>query len=226
MYKGKSILGIIIARGGSKRLPNKNIRNLAGKPLIAWTIESGMKSKYMDRVILSSEDSEIIRIAKEHGCEVPFIRPSYLSRDESSSADVVTHAVNSLDVLYDYTILLQPTTPLRTCQEVDECVEKCINENAKSVVSVSKADKSPYLYYAITDDKLIPFKRKKENDHSDYYILNGAIYMFNTKYFLKVRSFTNKSSICYVMPREHSIDIDTILDFKLAEYLAGKSQRS
>ena len=225
MYKGKSILGVITARGGSKRLPNKNIRDLAGKPLIAWTIESAMKSKYMDRVILSSEDGGIIRIAKKYGCEVPFIRPSYLSTDNSSSEDVIIHAVNSLNALYDYTILLQPTTPLRTCQQIDECIEKCISENSKSISSVSKAEKSPSLYFTIKNGKLVPLydKTKHKNHPAEFYILNGALYMVDTKYFLKVKSFTTKSSACYVMPKEHSIDIDTILDFKLAEYLADKS---
>lgn len=224
MYKDKSILAIITARGGSKRLPNKNVMNLAGKPLIAWTIEAAKKSKYIDRIILSSENRGIIEIAKKYGCEVPFIRPSCLSTDESSSTDVVIHAINSLDVLYDYTILLQPTTPLRTWHEIDECIGKCISENSKAIASVAKVHK-PQIYHTVKNGKLTPlFKNSSlENNPVELYIENGALYMFDTKHFVKVKTLPIKKSTCYVMPKEHSIDIDTILDFKLAEYLANKS---
>ena len=129
MIDNKRVLAIIPARGGSKGVPRKNIRNLAGKPLIAWTIKEGKKSKYIDRLILSSEDSEIIEIAKAYGCDVPFVRPEELAKDNTSGVEPVLHAVSKLEG-YDIVVLLQPTSPLRTVTDIDKCIEKCIFEKA------------------------------------------------------------------------------------------------
>ncbi len=114
MIAGKTVLAIIPARGGSKGVPRKNIRLLAGKPLIVWTIDEAKKSKYIDRFILSSEDDEIIKIAREYGCEVPFKRPIELAQDDTPGIEPVIHAINTLEDKYDYVVLLQPTSPLRT----------------------------------------------------------------------------------------------------------------
>nr|HPK54819.1 acylneuraminate cytidylyltransferase family protein [Smithellaceae bacterium] len=117
MIQGKTVLAIIPARGGSKGIPRKNITNLAGKPLIAWTIEEAKKSKYIDRLILSSEDNEIIQVAKEWGCEVPFIRPRELAEDDTLGIEPVLHALNTIKKKYDYVVLLQPTSPLRSVDD-------------------------------------------------------------------------------------------------------------
>jgi CMP-N,N'-diacetyllegionaminic acid synthase len=114
MINGKTILGIIPARGGSKGIPRKNLIIFGGKPLMAWTIEAGLQSHYIDRLILSSEDEEIIAVAREWGCEVPFIRPAELSRDDTPGIEPVIHAIKTLKTSYDYIILLQPTSPLRS----------------------------------------------------------------------------------------------------------------
>ena len=129
MLNGKTILAIIPARGGSKGIPRKNIKPLAGKPLIAWTIEEAKKSKYIDRLILSSEDEEIIRIAKKWGCEVPFVRPKEFAEDETSGIEPILHAIETLSEKYDYVCLLQPTSPLRTVNDIDGCIKKCIDRS-------------------------------------------------------------------------------------------------
>src|SRR4051794_29098155 len=115
MIASRKVLGLITARGGSKGLPRKNILLLAGKPLIAWSIAAGKASRFIDRVVLSSEDAEIIEVAKAHGCDVPFVRPSELSRDETPSLDPVLHALDQLPD-FDWLVLLQPTSPLRTAE--------------------------------------------------------------------------------------------------------------
>lgn len=122
------ILAIIPARGGSKGVPRKNIRDLAGKPLIAWTIEEAKKSKYITRLILSSEDEEIIEAAKKYGCEVPFVRPIELAQDNTPGIEPVLHAIEKCPG-YDYVLLLQPTSPLRTVEDIDGCIEFLLNKN-------------------------------------------------------------------------------------------------
>lgn len=122
-----TFLAIIPARGGSKGVPRKNIRNLAGKPLIAWTIEEAKKSKYINRVILSSDDNEIIEIAKNYNCEVPFVRPKNIAEDNTPGIDPVLHAIKQCPG-YDYVVLLQPTSPLRTVEDIDGCIRYMLNK--------------------------------------------------------------------------------------------------
>lgn len=141
------ILAIIPARGGSKGVPRKNIRELAGKPLIAWTIEEAKKSKYIDRLILSTEDDEIIEVAKQYGCEVPFKRPIELAQDDTPGIDPVLHAIEQCPG-YDYVVLLQPTSPLRTVDDIDGCIEQLLSSDGTNFcVSVTEPEKSPYWMY-------------------------------------------------------------------------------
>jgi len=228
MYNGKIILGLIPARGGSKGLPRKNIINLAGKPLIAWTIEEAKKSKYIDKLILSSEDDEIIRIAKEYGCEVPFKRPVELARDNTPAIEPVLHAIKKLSN-YNYVVLLQPTSPLRTVEDIDGCIEKCIYNKVNACVSVAEPDKSPYWMYSLDDkDQMVPLLDTEEKftyrqEIPKAYVLNGAIYIAKTIYLLKNKTFVSEDTIAFIMPKERSIDIDSGLDYKLAEILIKNS---
>jgi CMP-N,N'-diacetyllegionaminic acid synthase len=153
MINGKTILGIIPARGGSKGIPRKNLIIFGGKPLMAWTIEAGLQSHYIDRLILSSEDEEIIAVAREWGCEVPFIRPAELSRDDTPGIEPVIHAIKTLKTSYDYIILLQPTSPLRSAEDIDDCINYCIQAKAVSCVSVTVAQPSPYWMYTLDQQK-------------------------------------------------------------------------
>lgn len=223
------ILGIIPARGGSKGVPRKNIRLLAGKPLIAWTIEAAKSSEHISRLILSSDDEEILTIAKNFGCEVPFIRPKEYASDESSAIDVVMHAMNALQESYDYLVYLQPTSPLKRTKDIDGAIAKCIKSKVDTCVSVTSPDKSPYWSFRLDDEnKLIPLipwedKNTRRQDVPESYILNGAIYVAKTEAILKHRSFIHKDTIGFYMPRNRSVDVDAELDFVIAEYLLHNS---
>lgn len=224
-YADKKILGIITARGGSKELPRKNILPLSNKPLIAWTIEQAQKSKYLDRLVLSTDCQEIKNISIQYSCEVPFIRPSELAHDSSTSADVVYHALSNLEE-YDYFVLLQPTSPLRKHSDIDESIERCINMDAPSCVSICKTNDNPQLMFSIEDNfhfkPLLKLKDEtitRRQDMDNYYKLNGAVYVVNVKFFNKSRKFIANDSIYYEMPKERSIDIDNEFDLSLTEFL-------
>jgi N-acylneuraminate cytidylyltransferase len=224
MIEDKTVLAIVPARGGSKRIPGKNLREVGGKPLLAWTIEEAQKSRYIDRLILSSEDDEITRIAQAWGCEVPFKRPIELAQDETPGVDPVLHALAVLPG-YDYVVLLQPTSPLRRASDVDLCLEKCLTSKAAACVSVSEAEDSPYWMYTISSEgnlsKLIEtsdsFTRKQ--DLPKVYKLNGAVYVAQCHWLSKKKSFLSDQTIAHVMPQERSIDIDTELDLQLVSLL-------
>ncbi len=222
MFKYKKILAIIPARGGSKGVPRKNIKPAGGKPLIAWIIEAAKKSKYIDRLILSSDDNEIIGVAQKYECEVPFIRPSELAQDSSSASDVVLHMLNEIPG-YDYIMLLQPTSPLTEAKDIDGCIESCISANAKSTVTVTESDKSPYWMFNMTkENKLLPVLGEKylncpRQELPRVYLPTGAIYLAETKWFLGNRSFYSELTVGYLIPHERCLDIDTELDFKLFE---------
>ena len=224
MYKSKKILAIIPARGGSKRLPHKNVLDLAGKPLVAWSIESALSSKYIDRVILSSDDEEIIKVAKEWGCDIPFTRPKELAQDNSRSIDLVTHALNTLEEEYDDVILLQPTSPLRTSEDIDNAIEQFYAKDATSVIGVCEVEHSP-LWSNTLDESLSmnnflddKYNNSRSQDLPTYYRINGAFYMSRVASVLKEESFFVKENIyAFVMSQEHSVDIDTKLDFIIAE---------
>ena len=155
MINNKRVLAVIPARGGSKGVPRKNVRELAGRPLICWTIDAAKNSKYIDRLILSSDDDEIIDMAKAIGCDVPFTRPAALASDTASGADVLCHAVENAGEDYDYVVLLQPTSPLRQSGDIDEAVQLCIDRRLASVVSVAEATKSPYWMFQMKGNGLL-----------------------------------------------------------------------
>lgn len=222
MIEGKKVLAIIPARGGSKSVPRKNIKMVDGLPLIAWTINEAKKSEYIDRLIVSTDDKEIADVASRYGCEVPFLRPAELAQDHTPGIDPVLHALEMIPG-YDYVILLQPTSPLRKAVDIDGCLEKCIQEKAKSCVSVTLADKSPYWMYAMTEkDVLKPVIDQKSTftrrqDTPDVYTLNGAVYVAETDWLQTTRSFLGPKTVGYLMPKERSVDVDTPLDILIVE---------
>ncbi len=222
------ILAIIPARGGSKGVPRKNIKNLGGKPLIVWTIEEARKSKYITRLILSSEDEEIIKIAKLHGCDVPFIRPSEIAEDSTPGIVPVLHALSQCPG-YDYVILLQPTSPLRTVKHIDESIEYLLQQKAKFCVSVTEPEKSPYWMYTLKDGNIQPLIKQEKfstrrQDLPIVYALNGAIYIGQVNALLKEKTFLTEDTIGYIMNNESSFDIDTITDFKICDYLIKQNE--
>ena len=225
MIGGRSILAVITARGGSKGLPGKNIRPLAGKPLIAWTIEAAMRSRYIDRLIVSSEDEGIIAVARQWGCEVPFVRPAVLAEDHTPGVEPILHAVEAVPEPYDYVVLLQPTSPLRLTADIDGCIERCCELFAPACVSVTEPDKSPYWMYNL-DEKgfLVPmtdlgYTSSRRQDLPRVYALNGAVYVAQTEWLKRRRSFLSPETAAFVMPRERAHDIDGELDLKICETL-------
>jgi len=224
MINNKTVLAIITARCGSKRIPNKNIRDIAGKPLIAWTIEEAKKSKFIDRLILSSENENIIQIAKQWDCEVPFVRPEELSADGVSAIRPVLHAVNTLSEKYDYVVLLQPTSPLKVVKDIDGCIRECVRSYSPSCISVNKIDKRYYYMVRITNDSIKDENIKDIRRHniSEMYILNGAVYVSETICLLENRDFISEKTVTYQMPIERSIDIDDEYEFIIAECLLNR----
>ena len=227
------VLGLIPARGGSKGLPRKNIRDLAGKPLIAWTIEAALESQCLSTVVVSTEDHEIATIAKSFGAVVPFMRPSELSQDESLRNDVINHALNQLPG-YDYIVLLQPTSPLRIGEDIDAAFEFFLKSNEMSCVSVVSQHPTPeWMFKMDSSKKLIPLQpsTKITNRQSMpyYYSLNGAIYITNCEYFLCSKEsdpFIGKGAVGYVMSKWSSLDIDDEEDWGMAEFkLAFKKNK-
>ncbi|OUL24492.1 acylneuraminate cytidylyltransferase family protein [Nostoc sp. 106C] len=217
MIQEKKVLAIIPARGGSKTVPRKNIREIGGKPLIAWTIEEAKKSIYIDRLILSSEDDEIISIAQQWGCEVAFKRPIELAQDDTPGIAPVLHALSQLPI-YDYIVLLQPTSPLRKVIDIDACLEACVKTHSYSSVSVTESDSSPYWMYTVDKSgKMQPFIKtpnifERRQDLPKVYLLNGAVYVAQTAWLLQNKNFISEDTTAYIMPLERSLDIDTEFD--------------
>lgn len=227
MFDNKRILAIIPARGGSKGVPRKNIRNLAGKPLIAWTIEEANKSKYIDRTIISSDDEEIMMVAKKYGGDVPFKRPEKLAQDASPGIDTILHAISLIEG-YDYIVMLQPTSPLRTVEDIDGCIEFFTENNAHSCVSVTEAEANPYWMYNIDSSKnnlMTPilnlskelfYQRQKL---PKVYQLNGAVYIAEKNWLIEHETFIDNETIGFIMPQLRSYDIDNEMDFRITEMI-------
>ncbi len=223
----KTFLAIIPARGGSKRLPRKNILDLCGKPLIAWSIEAALKSKYISKVVVSSDDEEILNISSKFGADI-IKRPYELANDTATTFDAIKHTINNLEK-YDYIVLLQPTSPLRNENQIDEAIELLEEKKADAIVSVCEMDHSPLWSNTLPKDgNMNNFLRdevlnKRSQDLEKYYSLNGAIYICKTDKLLENKSFFLKDNIfAYIMDRKSSIDIDEEIDFEIAKVLINK----
>jgi N-acylneuraminate cytidylyltransferase len=226
----KKVLAVIPARGGSKGVPRKNIRPLAGKPLIGWTIEAANDATLIDRVIVSTDDLEIAEVARTLGAEVPFLRPAGLASDAASGMEPIVHAIHELQG-FEYVVLLQPTSPLRNGNDIDAAIAMCTNEGAFSCVSVSEVKERPeYCYFMDKSGRIssvLPNIEQvvRRQNLPPVYCLNGAIYVAKISWFLTHKTFITEETRAWVMPRERSIDIDDTYDFELAEYEIGKGLR-
>lgn len=227
MINGKSFIAIIPARGGSKRLPRKNLLEFGGKPLIAWTIEAALHCPFIDEVMVTTDDAEIAAVAKEYGANVPFLRPAELASDNATSFDVTRHAVDfyrtELDKEFDFVVLLQPTSPLRSSNDIERAIELCVQKTADAIISVCEVDHSPLWMNTLPEDcNMVGFlqselKNKRSQDLATFYRLNGAIYICNVKVLLDKKTFFTEEAIyAYPMTIEHSVDIDTQIDFLTA----------
>jgi len=228
MYKDHIVVCVIPARGGSKGLPGKNIKMFCGKPLIAHTIEQARQSKYIDRIIVSTEDEKIAQISLEYGAEVPFMRPMELAGDSSSTVDVLLHAINWLERVeqyaFDILLLLHTTTPLRSVEDINKTISLMVEENADNVFSVVEAHRNPY--FNMVEEGSDGFVRLvKEGCFSTrqaapkVYDINASIYVWWKNVLKEGKKIFLKKTKAYVMPKERSIDIDDDLDFRIAEFL-------
>jgi CMP-N,N'-diacetyllegionaminic acid synthase len=227
MNNKKKYLSIIPARGQSKRVKNKNILPLNGKPLIAYTINSALKSKYLDRVFVSSDNTAILEMSKRFGAET-LKRPRNLAKDTSTTFDVIKHAIKNIKG-FEYVVVLQPTSPLRDEKHINKAINFLKKKKADAVISVCKEDHSPLWSNVLPKDKSLKgflkeeIINKRSQDLKNYYRLNGAIYICKIKKLLEKKSFFLKDNIdAFEMSREKSIDIDTKLDFILAEFLLSR----
>lgn len=228
MYKEKTVLAIIPARGGSKRLPGKNKLDLFGKPLIAWTIDAAINSKVFDEVMVSTDDKEIAEIAIKHSASIPFMRSENLSTDTASSLDVVEDIITLYkhnNKHYDIVVLLQPTSPLRDSDDIVNALDTFVVKEANSVLSVCEVD-HPLQWCNSLDETLsmesflkVSVKNSRSQNLETYYRLNGAIYIWDVDSFLQKKESILPPSFATIMPRERSVDIDEKIDFLLAEAL-------
>lgn len=221
-----SVVAVISARGGSKRIPRKNVLPLAGKPMIAWTIESALCAEGLSRVIVSTDDAEIAEISKQFGAEVPFFRPTELAGDSATSVDVVLHVLDWLlrngEPLPSFILLLQPTSPLRTVGDINASLALQKEKNASAVVSVCESGHSAsFLKRINSSGELLSVSIDDPSER--IFQLNGAIYLVSTAVFMKEKTFTPSNCFAYIMPQERSLDVDTPWDFHVADLvLKGK----
>jgi N-acylneuraminate cytidylyltransferase len=229
-----NILAIIPARAGSKRLLGKNTKILAGKPLVQWTIEAAMACPLINKVLVSTDDPQVLGIAKGLSCAAPFNRPSHLAMDESSSIDVVKHAIeymSSAGQNFDFVMLLQPTSPLRKHFHITEAIQRRNELDANGIISVCQCEHTPLwsntLPHGFSMEGFVSPKilNKRSQDLPQYYRLNGAIYLLAIKSLYQENSFlTASKTYAYEMSADTSVDVDSELDFRLAEILLSMSQ--
>jgi CMP-N-acetylneuraminic acid synthetase len=229
MINNKKVLAIIPARAGSKRVKSKNLRDLGGKPLIAWTIEAAKKSKYIDHIFVSTDSEKIQTIAKELSVSAEPLRKDELSGDHATSTDVVLDIIQNIKTDYDLILLIQPTSPLRNVSDIDGAIELYFEKNAKSVVSVCETEAPLSWCGEIGDDlNLDPIinnlEQKRSQDIRKTFMLNGAVYISDRSHFIENKTFYIKNeTYSFVMSRKRSIDIDTEEDFLLGISLIESS---
>ncbi|MDA9801501.1 acylneuraminate cytidylyltransferase family protein [Candidatus Pseudothioglobus singularis] len=223
------ILGITLARGGSKSVPRKNIRPIAGIPLIGYTIMEALKSNLITRYIVSTDDEEIQRISIGFGAEAPFLRPTDLSSDEASSVSAMQHAVKWVEkqeaVKYDYVVELMCTNPMKTVEDIDLSIEKLLSTGADSVIAVHKLeDHHPARIKKIIDDKIIDFcipeipESRRQDLKPEAYIRSGSIYALRRNHLMiEGKRYGSDNSRPYFLPQERAINIDTEIDFIVAD---------
>lgn len=228
MYQGKTFLAIIPARGGSKGLPGKNIKELCGKPLIAWSIEAGLGSEYIDEVMVTTDSEEIARIARQVGSSVPFIRPPELASDTATSFDAIKHAIgfyeNELHKKFDYIVLLEPTSPLREEGNIDEMIEKIIlmEDQFDAIVSLGEVHEHPSIMKKMAGNnietyckELVMATRRQDNDVP--YFPYGVAYVVKTKTLLEEKTFYPQRTTHHLIKRYQCYEIDDIYDFLAIE---------
>lgn len=217
------VVALILARKGSKGVPNKNTKLLNGKPLISWTIEAAIKSKLISRIIVSTDDPKIVEICKSYGLEIDSLRPANLSNDKALTDSVVLYELKKLNKDYTDVILLQPTSPLRTHMHIENSLNEYFLKKYKSMVSVKDSSKHVFWSFILNDKgglkSIVGLENmpKRRQDIPNTYELNGAIYISNIDLYLKKETFLTDCTMPYIMDQISSLDIDNFKDFEIAE---------
>lgn len=224
MYQNKKVLAMIPARGGSKGLPGKNIKELCGKPVIAWSIDAAKSSKYVDTLMVSTDNDEIANISRAYGADVPFMRPDYLASDTATSYDAIEHTLDYYKNGYDYLVLLEPTSPLRTSEDIDKAIEQLFSSDADSIVGISKTeDQNPAFLIKLNSDNFIigyedeKMTVKRRQEIENVYFFEGTVYISDINTLREKKSFYHDTTIGYEVPKYKSLEIDDIYDFVMVE---------
>lgn len=239
MINNKKILAVVLARKNSKGLPGKNIKNLNGKPLVAWPISTAKKSKYIDKIILSTDCKEIASIGETYGAIIPFIRPDNLSEDNSRSEDALIHAIDFLDLErehYDYVVLLEPTSPLTEAFDIDRALEQLINNTFSytALVSIGEVTASHPLFCFSLDQNMAikPYSSEqneitipRRQDINPLFFCDGSLYISSIKEFIIKKTFYHSNTMGFVMPEWKNLEIDRELDLFLVEQIMREYQK-
>ena len=224
------VLAIIPARGGSKGLPGKNIRHICGKPLIGWSIEQALASKYIDEVAVSTDSEDIAAIAKEYGAQVPFLRPAHLSTDTASTIDTMVHCLSwyqsSANLKFDVIVLLEPTSPLREDRDVDVMLETLCQQSDEfdAIISVGEVKEHPGIVKQIRGKRLMPFvpelpQNKRRQDNVKCYFPFGVAYIVKTSALLSERTIYPNRSTYFMIKRYQCYEIDDVYDALVVEQI-------
>lgn len=220
MYKNKKILAIVPARGGSKRIPGKNMRILGNKPLIGWTLVQAKASEFIDTIVVSSDDYSTLEYAKSSSVE-GFKRSDKASRDLATAEEVIVEILSQYHG-YEYFVYLQPTSPLRRDTDIDSAIRQCLDGSSMSCVSVVKSNILPYWFYRIEEQRMLPYIAKTSKVRQELpvpFLTNGAVYVCNIDYYMITRNLVDDNTLAYEMSEQSSLDIDSEFDFKMAEML-------
>jgi CMP-N,N'-diacetyllegionaminic acid synthase len=229
MIDGKLIIALIPARGGSKGLPGKNTRPLLGKPLIAWTIEQAKACKFIDRIVVTTDDRDIAKTSEQYNAEVPFLRPAELATDQASTIDTVLHALSFFEKegnFYDSLILLEPTSPLRDVSDIENGLRELYSNNeAESIVGVSKVVSAHPSFLLKTKNGFIrsyldtEFPSMRRQEITDFFFPEGSFYAAYCRSLIERKSFYHKQTLAYILPKYKAYEIDELDDFIIVEAL-------
>ncbi|MSP49859.1 MAG: acylneuraminate cytidylyltransferase family protein [Alphaproteobacteria bacterium] len=220
MIAERRVLAVVAARGGSRGLPGKNLLPLGGRPVVAWSILAARASGIVDRTVLSTDDPAIARAGRDAGGEVPFLRPAELATDEASVHDALIHALEQVGDGFDYVVLLQAASPLRTAVDIDGAIRTCVAAGAPVCISVAPVDKVYWSFHLTPDGRLQTvlgpeWQARRRQDLPPAYAPNGAVYVAQVDWYRQHRVFIHPDTVAYVMPPERSFDLDTALDMKV-----------
>ena len=230
MYNNKRFLAIIPARSGSKGLPDKNIRVLMGKPLIAHTIQAALSTDLMDDVIVSTDSEEYAKIAKRYGAEIPFLRPKEIACDTSLASEYIIYTIETLKSagrIYDYFVLLQPTSPLRKPEHIIEGIRMITEQNLTSVVAFSESEHPVEYYHRLPPDMnlgMLSMRESNRQEHETCYRINGMLFISDCETYMNTHSFYGANGKALIIDRLYAVDIDNSFDFELADFILKRGE--